>query len=294
MLLDCMDKYLQAAGAGGLQLFFPVTKYIQPYIHIRMKHNMESIVGFIRNEIENHQQEFDTENLRDYIDVYLNEKQKAKKQNREFVIDNNNLAVTVSDLFMAGTDTSASTLRWAILYMMAYPDIQDRIQRELDSVVGRNRLPRLADKTELPFTCATLLEIQRAGSIAPLGFMHCSQEDTTLAGYKVPKGSIVVSNLWSVHHDSELWDNLDEFNPERFVDDQGVVKERVELIPFSIGRRICIGDHLAKMELFIFFTHLLHQFKFTKPEDSPALSFEGITGIVFSPQPFLTQATVRQ
>ncbi|XP_072037095.1 cytochrome P450 2U1-like [Amphiura filiformis] len=176
---------------------------------------------------------------------------------------------------------------------MAYPEIQDRIQRELDSVVGRNRLPRLADKTELPFACATLLEIQRAGSIAPLGFMHYNKQDTTLAGYNVPKGSIVVSNLWSVHHGSELWENPVEFNLERFLDDQGAVKERDELIPFSIGRRNCIGDHLAKMELFIFFTHLLHQFKFTKPEDSPALSFEGITGIVFSPQPFLTRVTVR-
>ncbi|XP_072022819.1 cytochrome P450 2U1-like, partial [Amphiura filiformis] len=171
--------------------------------------------------------------------------------------------------------------------------IQHRIHQEIDLVVGRNRLPRLADKTELAFTSATLLEVQRLASIAPLGVPHFCGEGTTIGPYTIPKGSIVLPNLWAIHHDPDLWVNPDEFNPERFLDEDGELQEKEELIPFSIGRRVCIGDNLAKMELYIFFTHLLHQFTFKKPDDSPPPSLQGDSGLSYSPKPFLVEFVVR-
>ncbi|XP_072051373.1 cytochrome P450 2J4-like [Amphiura filiformis] len=295
-LLHSLDEVLKLSGSGGLQAFFPLAKYFQPTIYTCLKQNIKNVKGFVDKAIEEHQQEFNAENdPNDYIDVYLKEIQMAKKMNVKSFIDLHNLAAVIVDLFGAGTDTTSTTLRWATLYMMAYPVIQERVQKELDSVIGRNRLPRLADKTELPFTCATLLEIQRIGSIAPLGVIHYSSNDTTLAGYNIPKGSVVISNLWGVHHDPETWPNPDQFHPERFLDEYGDVMDREELTPFSIGRRVCIGEHLAKMELFIFFTHLLHQFTFKKPDDSSPLSFEGInSSVIYSPQPFMTHATRRE
>ncbi|XP_072050362.1 cytochrome P450 2J1-like [Amphiura filiformis] len=295
LLLHSLQEAIKLSGSAGLQGFFPVAKYFQPTIYTCLKQNLNTVLGFVDKAIEEHQHEFDAENLNDYIDVYLKEIQMAKQLNVESFIDRHNLAAVIVDLFAAGTDTTSTTLIWGILFMMAYPEIQERVQKELDSVVGRNRLPRLADKTELPFTCATLLEIQRVGSIVPLGIIHYSSNDTTLTGYNIPKGSVVISNLWSVHHDPETWPNPDQFNPEGFLDEYGDVMDREELTPFSIGRRVCIGEHLAKMELFIFFTHLLHQFTFKKPDDSPPLSFEGInTSVIYSPQPFLTRASRRE
>ncbi|XP_072050365.1 cytochrome P450 2U1-like [Amphiura filiformis] len=294
-LLNSLHEGMKLAGSSALRVFFPTTKYFLPTIYKRLKQCLSTYLEFMDNAIEKHEQEFDAENdPNDYIDVYLKEIQMAKKLSVESFIDRHNLAPVIADIFGAGTDTTSATLSWGILFMMAYPEIQRRVQKELDSVVGRNRLPRLADKTELPFTCATLLEVQRIGSIVPLGLIHYSSNDTTLAGYKIPKGSVVISNLWGVHHDPETWPNPDQFNPERFLDDYGDVMDREEVTPFSIGRRVCIGEHLAKMELFIFFTHLLHKFTFKKPDDAPPLSFEGINGIVYSPQPFLTRVSRRE
>ncbi|XP_072048700.1 cytochrome P450 2U1-like [Amphiura filiformis] len=194
--------------------------------------------------------------------------------------------------------------------MIAYPEIQKRVQQEMDSVVGRDRLPRatvkrtrqldgeevprgLSDKDKLPFTSAVLLEIQRIVSTNPLGIPHSCGDDTIIDGYYIPKGSVVVSNLWAVHHDPDTCKNPDQFNPDRFLDKDRCLREREGLIPFSTGRRICIGENLAKMELYIFFTHLLHHFTFKKPHDSKSFSLKGVTGIQHSPGPFLIEVINR-
>ncbi|XP_072045010.1 cytochrome P450 2J4-like [Amphiura filiformis] len=276
----------------GLSVFLPATKYLTSSKNVLMK-NRNNIREFLVNIVNEHKQDHVLNDPRDYIDVYIDEIEQRQTLNRNSAVNYKNLPRTLGNLFAAGTETTSTTLRWAVLYMMAFPEIQDRIHQELDSVVGRNRLPKLADKTELPFTCATLFEVQRIATIAPLGVPHSCGEDTTLGPYTVPKGSIVVPNLWAVHHDPDLWPNPDEFNPERFLDENGALQEKDELIPFATGRRICPGEHLAKMELYIFFTHLLHQFTFKKPNDSPSLSLTGVSGLTYSPKPFLVEFVAR-
>ena len=233
-LLDSFTELNELAGPGGLQLFIPLAKHIQQSVHKRMVFNIENVKGFIETAIADHQEGRDMENPRDYIDVYLNEMQMAEKMNLKSFINRHNLTTAIADIFIAGTETIAATLLWSILFMVTYPEVQERVQEEIDSAVV-NSHPKLSDKSELPFTCATLLEIQRIASVVPYGVVHYSGEDTTLAEYEIPKGSVIVSNLWNIHHDPEVWDKPDEFNPERFLDKDGVVQERDELIPFSIG-----------------------------------------------------------
>ena len=91
----------------------------------------------------------------------------------------------VANLFAAGSETTATTLRWGMLYMMAHPKIQSRVQKELDDVTSRNRFPRISDKPDLPYTEAVLCEIQRIGTIVPLALPHRCSEDTTLFGYSI-------------------------------------------------------------------------------------------------------------
>ena len=102
----------------------------------------------------------------------------------------------------------------------------------------------------------------------------------------IPKGTILVPNLWSVGRNPEVWQDPDEFRPERFLNDKGEAVKADELIPFSVGRRSCIGEHLAKMEVYLFFAYFMHQFTFKKPDNSPPLSLEGVTGLTYSPSPF--------
>ncbi len=233
-LMYLLDELVALVGAGALILFFPSMRYLMPSTYAAMKQNRSHTTDIVTDIIEQHKKDRVPNEPNDYIDAYLDEIDKNRKHGSTRM-NETTLKSTLRSLFAGGTETTATTLQWAVQYMVAFPEIQNRVQRELDSVVGRNRLPRLADKADLSFTCATLLEIQRFTSVAPLGLVHACGEDTTLGPYFIPKEAVVLSNLWSIHHDPEVWTNPDEFNPQRFLDDYGNIQEKDELIPFSIG-----------------------------------------------------------
>jgi cytochrome P450 family 2 subfamily U polypeptide 1 len=121
--------------------------------------------------------------------------------------------------------------------MVHYPDIQQKVQKEIDQVVGRTRLPSIADKRNLPFTEAVVLEMHRYATVAPTGVPHSNMErDVTFRGYTIPRGSLVVANMWAVHHDPDVWQTPDSFNPGHFLGDHdGKVIRRKELIQFCLG-----------------------------------------------------------
>ncbi|XP_072043074.1 cytochrome P450 2J4-like [Amphiura filiformis] len=293
-LLSIINQQLTILGAGGLLPLIPFMKYFRPELSRLFKENMERQIKFVNKIIDNHRTHHDPNNPRDFIDVFLTEIEENQKENLQSHLNDQTLTTTIMQLFMAGSETTATTLRWTLLYMMAYPDIQLQLQEEIDNKVGRDRLPQLSDIQNLPFTGATLLEIQRIATIVPSGVVHCAAETTVLNGYTIPKGAFLLSNLWAVLHDPKVWNEPSQFNPSRFLDPSGYVIQRPELIPFSIGRRICLGENLAKMELFLFFTHMMHQFTFMAPNDSSELSFEGISGVTYQPKPFKVVVIPRQ
>ncbi|XP_022083237.1 cytochrome P450 2J1-like [Acanthaster planci] len=286
-VLASMDRSMELIGAGAAMQFLPFVNRLGFLPSIKeMTATMKYVMDFVMGIVKKHQSDSYVEESRDLMDVYLREMKSKEERNIPTNLSVLNLVIVVSDLFVAGTETTASTLRWGLLFMMLHPEIQGRVQIELDSVVGRERLPQMSDRRNLPYTEAVILELQRRGNIVPLGLPHKAAEDTTLAGYTVPKGSLVVANHWALNIDPELFPDPWDFNPERFLNEDGEVTKPEELIPFSTGRRICLGEQLAKMELFIFFTHLLHQFTFRKPEGSPPLSLKGHLGITLAPMPF--------
>ncbi|XP_038059755.1 cytochrome P450 2J6-like [Patiria miniata] len=311
-LMHVIHKIVNYIGSGGLLNAVPVMRVFQ-----RNKTDVYASFGefrsFLLSVIASHQSEMDPENPRDFIDVFLNEIDtnekaasngsvkangsvrtngftpgKANPPNglpptRHPYLTNKNIVGTIANLFAAGMETTATTLHWALLYMAVYPEIQQRVQAEIDAVVGRNRLPRMADKQELNFTQAVMLEVQRIAVVTPFGFPHAAAADTELMGFRIPKGSLLVSNFWALFRDPKVWPEPDKFKPERFLDKDGLAFKPEELIPFSTGRRSCIGEHLAKMELFVFFSFFLHQFTFKKPDDAPPYTFESRVGLTRYP-----------
>ncbi|XP_072017224.1 cytochrome P450 2U1-like [Amphiura filiformis] len=123
--------------------------------------------------------------------------------------------------------------------------------------------------------------------------MHAAAEDTTLFGYAIPKGTMFIANIWGVHNDPDTWPNPDKFDPGRFLDGNGHLVENKDLIPFSAGRRICLGENLARIEIFLFITHILHQFELSVPEGEPGPSLEGIFAFNYSTKPFKMTAKKR-
>ncbi|XP_078614462.1 cytochrome P450 2U1-like [Branchiostoma floridae x Branchiostoma japonicum] len=137
-------------------------------------------------------------------------------------------------------------------------------------------MPSYAQRNLLPYTAATLAEVQRIKPVAPLSVPHQASRDTTLNGYNIPyEGCVIVINLWSVHMDPRLFPEPDTFQPNRFLDNDGNFVPRETLIPFGIGHRMCLGEQLAKMELFMLFVSLMQRFTFKLPEGAPKPSMYG-------------------
>ncbi|XP_026524452.1 cytochrome P450 2U1 isoform X1 [Notechis scutatus] len=257
--------------------FGPFREFRQIVLNIR---------AFLKNIIRQHRESLDVQYPRDFIDMYLLHSDEEKKINGESSFNEDYLFFIIGDLFIAGTDTTSNTLLWSLLYMSLHPQEQRKVQEEIELVIGCNRPPTLADKVHMPFTEATIMEIQRMTVVVPLSIPRMASESTELQGYLIPKGSVIVPNLWSVHRDPKKWENPNDFCPARFLDENGQLLKKETFIPFGIGKRVCMGEQLAKMELFLMFVSLLQSFTFIYPEDLKKPPMEGRFGLTLAPFPF--------
>ncbi|CAH2074223.1 unnamed protein product, partial [Iphiclides podalirius] len=253
--------------------------------------NREEMFAFYQTLIDEHRDTLDLNKARDLIDVYLIEIEKAKNEGRAgelFEGRDHELQIKqiLGDLFSAGMETIKSSLLWMIVFMLRNPDVKRRVQEELDRVVGRERLPTIEDMPNLPYTETTILETLRMSSIVPLATTHSPTKDVHLNGYRIPAGSQVVPLINCVHMDPKLWDEPNKFNPSRFIDDTGKIKRPEYFMPFGVGRRMCLGDVLARMEMFMFFASMMHQFDVQMEAGDAPPSLEGTVGATISPQAF--------
>ncbi|XP_029425036.1 cytochrome P450 2D20-like isoform X1 [Nannospalax galili] len=222
---------------------------------------------------------------RHLTDAFVAEVKKAKG-NPESSFNDENLHMVVLDLFSAGMVTTSTTLTWALLLMILYPDVQRRVQEEIDEVLGQARTPVMEDQARMPFTTAVIHEVQRFGDIAPLNLPHMTSRDIEVQGFVIPKGTTLITNLSSVLKDESAWEKPLQFHPEHFLDAQGRFLKPEAFIPFGAGRRACLGEPLARMELFLFFTCLLQRFTFSVPPGQPPPSALGNFALPVVPKPY--------
>ncbi|KAG5634710.1 hypothetical protein H0H81_001036 [Sphagnurus paluster] len=161
------------------------------------------------------------------------------------------IKLAASSMYGGGADTTVSAEYAFFLAMVLNPDVQSKAQAEIDSVIGRDRLPTLADRPYLPYTNAVLTEVLRWNSVAPTGVPHTAMEDGIIAGYLIPKGSIIIANLWGMLHNPEVYPEPFKFDPERHIaTPDKPAQQDPRTICFGYGRRVCPGMHLAEASLF--------------------------------------------
>ncbi|XP_029284729.1 cytochrome P450 2J2-like isoform X2 [Cottoperca gobio] len=282
--------FLEGSVWGLLYESFPGVMKHLPGPHNKMFSRFNTVLDFISQEVKSHKKDLDHSDPRDYIDAFIIEMEKHKESELGFT--ESNLALCSLDLFLAGTETTSTTLLWALVFLIKNPEIQNEVQAEIDRVIGHNRQPSMADRPNLPYSNAVIHEIQRMGNIIPLNGLRMATKDTTLGDYIVPKGTSFMPNLTSVLFDKTEWETPDTFNPGHFLDAEGKFVKREAFLPFSAGKRVCLGEGLAKMELFLFLIGLLQKFSFSVP-DGVELSTEGVTGITRVPHPFKVYAKAR-
>ncbi|KFQ29506.1 Cytochrome P450 2J6, partial [Merops nubicus] len=263
-----------------------------PGPHKKALSSYDVLCSFSRTEIRRHVERGIPDEPQDFIDFYLAEIEKSKDGVKP-KYDEDNLVYVINDLFLGGSETSSTTLYWGLLYMVVNPDIQEKVQKELDAVLGPFQLISYEDRRKLPYTNAVVHEIQRFSNIVFVGLPRVCVRDTTLLGFPVKKGTIIMPNIASVLYDPEQWETPRQFNPGHFLDKEGNFVPREAFLPFSAGHRVCLGEHLARTELFIFFANLLRAFTFRLPEGVTKINTEPIFGGTLQPHPYRVCAIPR-
>ncbi|NWX17315.1 CP2J2 protein, partial [Aegotheles bennettii] len=289
-LLHMMEETVNLHGAIMSQLYnnFPSIIKFLPGAHQTILKNWKLLKHFVQERLDKHKEDWNPSESRDFIDSYL---QQIAKDNGSGSFQEENLVACALDLLFAGTETTASTIRWALLYMTLHPEIQARVQAEIDAVIGQGRQPALEDRNNMPYTNAVIHEVQRKGNIIPFNVPRMAMKDTVLDGYTIPKGTIVITNLTSVMFDKNEWESPDTFNPGHFLKDGQFCKKEY-FMPFSIGKRACLGEVLARAELFLFFTSLLQNFTF-QPPPGTTLDLQFKLGLTMAPKPYKICAVPR-
>ncbi|XP_018429389.1 PREDICTED: cytochrome P450 2K1-like [Nanorana parkeri] len=284
-LLRLTNENIQLAGSPTVSMYnmFPGLVGLFPGSHKTILSNIAEINEFITKTFVNHLKELDVDDQRSYIDAFL-VKQKEEENNAGTHFHNRNLLSSVRNLFSAGMETTATTIRWGLLLMTKFPEIQEKVQSEIAKVIGTMQ-PQYNHRHQMPYANAVLHEIQRFANIVPMNLPHQTTKDVQFMGYFIPKGTYIIPLLASVLYDKTQFAEPYVFNPQHFLDSEGKFQKKDAFMPFSAGRRICAGETLAKMELFLFFTTLLQKLTFQKPPEVHDVDLTPAVGLTTPPMP---------
>ncbi|XP_053778812.1 cytochrome P450 2C19-like [Desmodus rotundus] len=268
-IMEMLDENIRILSSPWIQLCnnFPVLLDYFPGSHNKIFKNFASLKSYIMEKIREHQVCLDINSPQNFIDYFLI-KMEQEKHNPQSLFTLENLTITVSDLLGAGTETTSTTLRYALLLLLKHPEVSAKVQEEIDRVVGRDRSPCMQDRSSMPYMDALVHETQRYIDLLPTSLPHAVTCDIKFRDYLIPKDTTIVTSLTSVMRDAKQFPNPDTFDPGHFLDEKGNFKKSDYFMPFSAGKRMCAGEGLARMELFLFLTAILQKFTL-KPVVNP-------------------------
>ncbi|KAH0504584.1 steroid 17-alpha-hydroxylase/17,20 lyase [Microtus ochrogaster] len=279
-----------------------------PWLTIFPNKTLDTIKSYVkvRDEVlsrilENCKEKFSSDAISSLTDILIQAKMNADNNNSSeaqasTAFSDRHILSTVADIFGAGIETTVSVLRWIVAFLLHNPEVMKKIQKEIDQHIGFNCTPTFNDRNRLLMLEATIREVLRIRPVAPVLIPHKANIDSSIGEFTIPKDTHVIINLWALHHSEEEWEQPDEFLPERFLDPTGshLVTPSLSYLPFGAGPRSCVGEVLARQELFLFMACLLQRFDLDVPDDGQLPSLEGDPKLVFLIHPFRVKLTVRQ
>ncbi|WOH13218.1 hypothetical protein DCAR_0832727 [Daucus carota subsp. sativus] len=222
-----------------------------------LKKAMQIISGFVRERVKQRQHgEGRATEHKDFMDVVLDYEGNGKDEPAK--LSDHQITIFLMEMFIAGTETTSSTIEWAMCELLTNPESMKKIKAELGRVVGANKELEESDINNLPYLQATVEESLRLHASVPLMLPRKAVQDTTFMGYNIPKNTQVFVNAWGIERDEENWEDALSFKRERFLESS--IGQSFKFIPFGAGRRICPGLPLAHRVLPLILGSLLHHF----------------------------------
>nr|ALD61437.1 cytochrome P450 family 1 subfamily A [Phalloceros caudimaculatus] len=272
-LVNLAEDFVKVAGSGNPADFIPAMQYLpnksmKKFVNLNNRFN-----NFVQKIVTEHYATFDKDNIRDITDSLIDHCEDRKlDENSNIQMSDEKIVGIVNDLFGAGFDTISTGLSWAVIYLVSYPEVQERLFQEIKEQIGLDHTPTLADRNNLPLLESFILELFRHSSYLPFTIPHCSTKDTSLNGYFIPKDTCVFINQWQINHDPELWKDPSSFIPDRFLNEDGTEVNKLEgekVLIFGLGRRRCIGEVIARNEVFLFLAIIIQKLHFYKLPGEP-------------------------
>ncbi|KAG5243257.1 cytochrome P450 [Salix suchowensis] len=260
---DAMNKLTKWAGTPNVADFFPFLKWLDPQGIMRnmvqtMGQAMRIVEKFVKERTE--ERKSGRKKTKDFLDALLEYEGDGKDE--PDVISDQNRRTIILEMFFAGSETTSTTLEWAMTELLRDPVVMGRATEELHQVVGPQRKVEESDIDQLPYLQAVIKETMRLHPVVPLLLPRNTLEDTNFMGYLIPKDTQVFVNVWAIGRDPDSWEDPMAFKPERFLGSNIEYRgQNFELIPFGAGRRICVGISLAHRVLHLGLASLLHCFE---------------------------------
>ncbi|KAK9119884.1 hypothetical protein Scep_017977 [Stephania cephalantha] len=263
-----VSELLQAFSFGD---FFPSLKRVDLLTGLlkRLKRTSHGLDAFFEQVIEEHIRE------RKHNNDYLNKKSdcvdlllKLQNNNQDINLTRVNIKALIQDLFLAGNDTTTTTLEWTMAELVRHPDIMKKAQEEVRRVVGHNNKTKVEqeDIQQMDYFKCIIKETLRLHPALPTLLPHQSLKDSTVGGYHIPANTRVMINAWAIQRDPKVWSNAEEFIPERFMDNTTDFKgQDYDFIPFGSGRRMCPGITFAISIVELAIANLLYLFNWELP-----------------------------
>lgn len=243
--------------------------------HMKASNMMQDIV---EKYLKYQKTTLDENDERGFIDRYL---QKLNEDNKSENFTEEQLIILVIDMMFPAFGAIPIVITHVIKYLMHHPRVMNKVQNEIDNVVGTGRLVTWEDRKNMPYLEAAIRETMRIETITPLGVIHKSTKKTTLGGYDIPANTPIFANLAAMHHDPDLWGDPEIFRPERFLKEDGQLGKDITF-PFGSGHRLCAGETYARYNMFGMLALLLQNFNFFFVEGEPSSLQDKLPGLAVS------------
>ncbi|GBP37968.1 Probable cytochrome P450 304a1 [Eumeta japonica] len=259
-----------------------------------LREGNQVFIDFYRDLVQEIMLTQDDAHDRHFLDMYIRKMKQEMQENGRSTFSVDQLLLVCTDYTFPTATAVQMTLTMLVERILYQPGLQERIHEEIDRVVGRDRLPTIDDRNNMPFLEGCLREMMRIEPIVPLGLPHRALKNVQIGGYDVPENTMICINYIHLHMDKDIWGDPENFRPDRYIVDGKLCVAKDKSLPFGAGKRLCAGETYARNSMFLVFATFMQAFRVSTVDGKPLKKLAPrIQGIITTLPEFWIRVTPR-